>query len=261
MTLKSIFITVLASIFLVGCLSTLSDPRPNQDNPGITLEEISINKKNLLLAKIDLNKHQLQIVENAPSPDQKNINQIHQENQSLLSFNGSFFSPEFRPLGLLVSDGKAVAPLTRSGLMNGIMTIDLKGNPRLYGYEEFQTQQSELSPGLSFAIQSGPILIDSQGNVVADRKNKTLAGRTALGLDHDNNLVLIMMRQSLLNRDNALSLYDFANLVSTSRELSGLGIHSLLNLDGGNSSGLAFGKDYYPELEKVQNVIITLKRP
>jgi uncharacterized protein YigE (DUF2233 family) len=259
---KKIFPIICASLILAGCLAgTLPDPR-HSDNSGqaVTLQEMKIEGKNFLVATIDPTYYQLQIVENSPPPDSKSIKDIHDEHSSVLSFNGSFFDPDFHPLGLLISDGKLIFPLNKSDLMNGIMTIDQKGSPQLLSYQDFQDRQTGLLPTLAFAIQSGPILIDRTGKIIADKQNKILAGRTALGLDKDSNLVMIMLRQSLLDHENALTLYDFANLVNSSKELAPLGITSLINLDGGNSSGLAFRDEYYPELEKVQNVIITLKR-
>ncbi len=259
---KKLFPVICACLILAGCLAgTLPDARPPVNNDQhLSLRELKIAGKNFLVATIDPNDYQLQIVENLAPPDTKSIREIHQETSSLLSFNGSFFDQEFHPLGLLVSNDRLVFPLTKSELMNGILTMDQKGVPRLLTYDEFEDQQTSLLPTLNFAIQSGPILIDQTGKVVADQKNNKKAGRTAIGLDKDSNLVVIILRQSLLDHDNALTLFDFANLVNTSAEFAPLGISSLLNLDGGNSSGLAYLDEYYPELEKVQNIIITHKR-
>lgn len=259
---RKLFYILGSSLILVGCIAeTFDDPRPVDEASQLpSLEQLKLNDKNLLLARFDPTKFQLRIVENHSQADAKSIEEIHREKNSVLSFNGSFFSPDYQPLGLLVSEGTLLSPLSKSELMNGIFTINQKGQPMLFDFDSFQKKQTELLPKLDFAIQSGPTLLDQEGKVVIDKKNTIKAGRTALGLDKDNNMVLLMMRQSLLDHNNALTLYEFAELASTQPQLIDLGIHSLINLDGGNSSGLASGEAYFPELANVQNVVITVKK-
>lgn len=251
-----------SSLILVGCIAgTFDDPRPIAASSTLpTLTQLKISDKNFLLTDFDPTGFQLRIIENRSQAGAKSIREIHLDQSSSLSFNGSFFSPEFQPLGLLVSEGKLLSPLSKSELMNGIFTINQKGQPELFDFDSFQKKQTDLLPKLDFAIQSGPILLDKNGKIVINKKNTIKAGRTALGLDKDNNVILLMMRQSILDRNNALTLYDFAAIAGTDRKLVDLGIHSLINLDGGNSSGLAVSEEYFPELEKVQNVIITVKK-
>jgi len=260
---KKILPTFLVCLILAVAGCTAGSPEnaaaPGQNDHPITIKQITSGNKGFLLATIDPSLYQLKIIVNTPPPDSKNIQILHQENHSLLTFNGSFFDQNFKPLGMLVSEGKLIFPLTKSDLMNGVFTINHKGQPQLFDYSNFQDKQEQLLPAIDFAIQSGPILIDDKGAIVVDRKNLKTAGRTAIGLDKSNNIVVIMLRQSLLDETNALSLYDFADTLLTAREFSDLGIHSLINLDGGTSSGLAVNDQYFPELEKVQNVIIAQK--
>lgn len=257
LTRKSLYI-VVSSLILAGCLAgTLTDERPKTDSARFpSLQELKIADKNILIARFDPSAIQLGIVENDPQ-NPKSIQTIHEESNSLLSFNGSFFSPEFEPLGLLISNGKLLAPLNKSDLMNTVFTVNTKGLPEIFTYEEFLENESRLLPELDFAIQSGPLLLDARGKNIADHQNNIKAGRTAIGLDKDSNVVILMMRQSLLDRDNALTLHEFAEMATSDNQLSDLGLHSLVNLDGGNSSGLALNNRYFPELEKVQHVIVT----
>jgi uncharacterized protein YigE (DUF2233 family) len=258
---KKIALTILASLALIGCLAT-TIPTPDSENPStdqIAFQEISVDSKHYLVATIDPDLFQLNIVENSPPPESLSIKKIQEENKAVMAFNGSFYAEDFRPLGLLVSSGKLIFPFTKSQLMNGVFTIDQDQNATLYTDQEFQDQQTELLPTISFAIQAGPILIDRESKIAIDKKNNIKAGRTALGLDKDNNIVLIMLRQSLLNQENAQTLYDFTETVSSAKQFSNLGLHSLINLDGGNSSGVAINDRYFPELEKVQHIITVSK--
>ncbi len=258
---RKILYILLGTLILAGCLTApLADLPTTPQNPSSTVEKISLEGKNFLLARLDPTVFQLRIVENTDQTNAKSIGEIHRETSSFISFNGSFFGQDFRPLGLLVSEGRLLAPLSKSELMNGIFTINHKGQAQLFDFQNFQQKQEQLLPEIDFAIQSGPILIDHQGEIAVSKKNQLSAGRTALGLDRNNDLVILILRQSLLDRENALTLYEFAQIAAEHRELEHLGLHSLINLDGGNSSGLASPQDYYPELEKVQHVIIAVNK-
>lgn len=262
--MRSKFIViVLTGAILAGCLaSTLEENRPDNSESQTkpTVYKTEIDGKKLTIGQLDSDFSQLKIIENVPAPNSKSIKQIHDTNNSQLSFNGSFFSPEFTPLGLLVSEGKLIFPAQKSDLMNGVFLINKKGQPSLLNFSEFQIKQKNILENIDFAIQSGPILINQNGQIIADKNNHKKAGRTALGLTKNNDIILIMLRQSLLDRDNAATLYHFAELISESEELAQLGIHSVINLDGGNSSGIAYENEYLPELEKVQNIIITIPK-
>ena len=256
-------LTILMSLTLVGCLAS-SISQTNNQSPktgfNIPIQEITINKKTYLVATINPDIFQLTIFENNQSPDSLNIKQVKENTKSELAFNGSFYNKEFTPLGLLISKGKLLYPLTKSQLMNGVLTINQKNTPSLFTSQEFQDKQKTLLPEIDFAIQAGPILLDAQGKIMIDKSNSKNAGRTAMGLDKEGKIILIMLRQTLLNHENTQTLYDFAQTISTSPEFTNLGLNSVINLDGGNSSGLA-GKDkYFPELEKVQNIILVNPR-
>lgn len=250
-------LAIAASLALIGCIaSTLPEQSINTEKANhLKLQEITSNGKNYLVTIIDPDLYQFNILENAAPPDSLSIKESMEKIQATAAFNGSFYDKQFHPLGLLISSGKLIFPFTKSQLMNGIFTIDQDQNAKLYSDQEFQENQSALLPKISFAIQAGPILIDRDGKIAIDQSNNIKAGRTAIGLDQDNNIVLIMLRQSLLNQDNSQTLYDFAKTISSSKEFSNLGLHSVINLDGGNSSGLAINDRYFPELEKVQHVI------
>jgi uncharacterized protein YigE (DUF2233 family) len=75
------------------------------------------------------------------------------------AMNAGMFHPDFRPVGLLVIDGKEIAPINRSPgsgnfflQPNGVFLIDAQG-PRVIATEEYRN----LAP--VFATQSGPMLL------------------------------------------------------------------------------------------------------
>ena len=250
---------------LSGCTLEAPVEIPDQPTDHLIFEQISSSNqenssKKFLLARINPAKYRLEVIENQPEPHSKSIQEIHQENNSLLSFNGTYYTEDFQPTGLLVSNGNPLYPLVKGELINGVFTIDQNSQPQLYTYQEFQDAQSELIPQLDFAIQSGPILIDENGEIIVSEENKVEAGRTILGLDKENQIVVVELRQTLLDSKNKLPLYQLAEILKTDPAFTDMGLHSVINLDGGRSSGLAFQDQYFPEYEQVQNIIITKAR-
>lgn len=249
--------TLLATTTLFsGCQFNLKEIKSNQalqsELPnGISYVEKTIDEKTLQIVTIDPTKYQLEIVENPAPPATKALQKIHQEKNSLVTFNGGFFDENFHPTGLLISNSQEISPYRKGKLINGIFTIDHNGAAKLYAAEKFTDSK------VSFAIQNGPILLDDQAQVVVDKDLTRSAGRTAIGIDNQNQIVTIILRQSLLNQDNEMTLNDFASLLAKNEYFRTIGLHSVLNLDGGPSTSLAIQEKYFPELSKVQNVIIT----
>lgn len=255
---KSIYIAI--SISLIFNLSGCSYPTITKKtiNSDLNLQQLEVNKQKIYFSIINPEKFQLEIVQNTEYTHTKNLQKIHQDYDSLLTFNGSFFSEKFTPTGLLISTGQELAPLIKADLLDGILTIDQNNQPKLYNYDEFKKVRSKLH--LQFAIQNGPTLINTQGQIIISNKSIKKANRTAIGLTKDNQLVVIIDRQTILDQDKSPTLYEFADLIKNSPELKNLGIHSVLNLDGGPSTGLVIHDQYIPELDKIQNIIIIKPR-
>lgn len=211
--------------------------------------------KNILLVKIDPKKYRFTIYENKEQASAKTIEEIHKDQQSLLTFNGQFFTEDFKPTGLLMSEGRELRGESGAHLLNGIVAIDNDGNIHLY-----QTPQTLNKEKYVFAIQNGPVLINRKEEIQIEEDTGDMASRTAIGIDKDNNLILIILKQSFLKFDNSVSLYQLAHLLKEKPVFQELGLHSVLNLDGGTSTGLMIDDKYYPEMEKVQNVVLVKER-
>lgn len=268
---KALSITGLAFLLLVfsGCNFTFTAPAPQKPNPstsqtlawqellkGLAYSNLQISNKELFLVKIDPAQYQFKVYQNPDEKNAKSIKQIHQEQKSLVTFNGSFFDENFKALGLLVDGGKQLHEQSPSELMNGIFSISQNYTPSVSFKQKFT-----LNPDINFAIENGPILIDEKGVIQTKKDTGKTAARTALGLDNQNNILLIVLQQNLLQSDNTLSLYEFAHLLREASALKGLDIHSVLNLDGGKSTGLMIDNHYFPEVNSVQNVIMVSPLP
>lgn len=268
--MKTIILKTICCVFLLSGCANLSQkiitdnaqqqttsPAWQQVSTGLAYAEIeaisnsSQNLKDLLIVKIDPKKYAFSIYQNKDQENSKSIQDIAKETGAVLAFNGGFFTQDFKPTGLLISKGEKLRQQSPADLLNGTFTINNNQIPELITGEELVN-----GPKHPFAIQNGPVLIDQYGQIKISKDTGKASSRTAIGLDQDNNIILILIRQTILNSDNLVSLYEFAHLLKEATALQGLNLHSMLNLDGGSSTGMVIGENYFPEMEKVQNVII-----
>lgn len=223
--------------------------------PGLTYGNFHValagaqEKKDFQITVIDPKIYNLSIIQNNDKDTAKNMKEIQDANSSLIAFNGGFFTEEFKPTGLLISKNRELHAISKADLLNGIFLIDKTGKPDIIEPEKFSPKNTV------FAIQNGPLLMLNNQIKVKSDTGKT-ASRTAIGVDTAGNIVLILVKQSLLNSDNTITLYELANLLKDAPELRSLKLKSALNLDGGPSTGMIIRDQYYPEMEKVQNVVI-----
>lgn len=250
---------IVAAIFLTlfGC-SSEKVPANEKSNPEkkISIKQIKDQDKEFSIVELDPKVFEFRIIENEKlEENRKSISQVHRENNSAFTFNGSFFSKNFEPLGLLVSQEKTLNPIIKSKLQNSIFWLDKNNNPHIDLVENFNKNSTEIN----FAIQNGPLLINN-GKVTIDDKNHDTASRTAIGITENNKIIIIFLRFSLFKPENLQSLHEFATTINNHPEVKSYHLKALLNLDGGSSTGFAIGEDYYPELELVQNIIVSKPR-
>ena len=274
--LTIVTVSILTAFLAAGCIAdrhvkTLysNDPQQTASDktikwvqvaPGLASSDLLIpyqenDQKEILLVSIDPKLFRFKIYINKEESRAKSIEEIQQEQHSLLTFNGSFFDEKFKALGLLISEKKILQKPLVSKLLNGIFGINENDEPVL-----INTTDLKAPIPFYFAVQNGPILIDNEGTIKIETDTGKTASRTAIGLDKDGHIIVITMQQSILNSSNALSLYQFAHLLKESPLLAGLELHSMLNLDGGPSTGIMVGGQYFPEINDVQNVITVFSK-
>ena len=89
-----------------------------------------------------------------------------------------------------MSEGKGLHKLSKSDLLNGVFSVSKLQEPKLTAAENYVESDDE------FALQNGPILIDDNGKVALNSDTEKLAARTALGVDKDGNVVVIVLHQT-----------------------------------------------------------------
>ena len=144
------------------------------------------------------------------------------------AINGGFFTPEGKPLGILVASGIKRGSLNQSSLGAGIF-ISSKNKSAILRREHYAS--SSVTHNVENLLQAGPILIEH--------------GKPTIGLS-DNNA----RPRSFIAWDGkhhwAIGHIDSSTLAAAARALSetsliGFKASSVLNLDGGRSSDLWAG--------------------
>lgn len=251
--------------------SNETQPAPDEEitwrevQPGLSYANVLAglddgSRKELLLVKVDPHAFEFKVYHNPSEKEAKSLKKIHQQTGSVLTFNGAFFDEDFKAMGLLQDSESRSHKKINSELMNGVFYV----SKPVKGTDEVKAKVSNLQnvpeDKEAFMIQNGPVLIDSEGYIPLTRDTEKLAARTVIGVDQDGNIVLIVLHLNLLNTDNAMSLYQFAHLLKENPLFAPMKLRSVLNLDGGPSTGVVVGGEYLPELNNVQNVVITLPR-
>jgi hypothetical protein len=142
--------------------------------------------------------------------------------------NGGYFSPDFMPVGLLISDGKLVAPLQRARLISGILSASERG-VQILRVREFSLREKAHA-----AVQCGPFLV-ADHEPVRGLDDLRAARRTfaATGMND----------RAMLGVCSEISLAELAAILATARLADDFKIQRALNLDGGSSSAFWFARE------------------
>lgn len=142
---------------------------------------------------------------------------------AIAGVNGGFFSPDFKPLGLSISQGSLLSSFTNSKLIAGTV-LQLDHQPYLIWNSEYQGPSS-----ISEALQAGPRLIDSRRPIAGLDSSKSRA-RTFVATDGSFLWAI--------GTTSSCSLASLAEALTSPGALPGLKPMRALNLDGGNSTAL-----------------------
>lgn len=143
---------------------------------------------------------------------------------ALAGVNGGYFSPDFEPVGLLVSDGRLAHKFSRTRLLSGALVVT--------GNHLKICRSTEPLPGKNArqAVQCGPFLVEG-GRAEPGLNNVRSARRTAVFAADRRTWGLVST--------SALTLEELGAILADPELLpGGLKIERAINLDGGSSTGL-----------------------
>jgi hypothetical protein len=175
------------------------------------------------LALFPARSFKLRVIDQLSEPRVELSEAMRREN-CLAGVNGGYFDPDYNPIGLLIADGKTVAPFQRARLLSGVLTAS--GNKvQLLRVGEFSREQK-----LNAAVECGPMIVDL-GNRVHGLEATRLARRTFAAVTTGDRVALGFCSN--------VTLADLSKVLTT-QLAADLKIQRALNLDGGSSSAFWF---------------------
>ncbi len=138
----------------------------------------------------------------------------------LAGVNGGYFDPEYRPIGLLIVDGKIVAPLQKARLLSGVLSSTAK-KIQISRVSEFSMRQKP-----DAAVECGPMIVDA-GKPVGGLESSRNARRTFAAVSSND--------RAAIGFCSDVTLADLSNILFTVA-IGDFKIQRAINLDGGSSS-------------------------
>ena len=174
---------------------------------------------------------------------------IARRNHGIAGVNGGYFDPENAPVGLLVSDGKLIAPFRKARLLSGVLVVT-KGRVELLRSTEYSTRKSPLT-----ALQCGPFLAEN-GQVVAGLNTTRSARRTFVFTGGGD--------RAAVGFCSSVTLAELAEILVAPHVIPDLKVQRAMNLDGGSSSAFWFAGEGGPfsiqEQKTVRDFVVVVPK-
>ncbi|HEY2103541.1 MAG TPA: phosphodiester glycosidase family protein [Chthoniobacterales bacterium] len=167
----------------------------------------------------------LQVIDNPSGVE--TLADAAQRRNCLAGVNGGYFDPNFRPIGLLVSGGGIISPLTRARLLTGVLCASSNGI-EILRLREFSRKRK-----FDEAVECGPFLIDF-GKRIQGLDDTRSARRTFAALGRGGN--------AAFGVSSYLTLAQLSDALSSVRLRDDFKIWRAMNLDGGSSSAFWFAR-------------------
>ena len=154
--------------------------------------------------------------------DKSTSREIVQSNQCSSFISGGFYTKEDKHIGLFIEDKKEIQKFNNHSLFNGFV-----------GISDSNVEISNSVPSnTKFALQSGPILIQSEQNMTLSLKNDEPARRMVISKSKSGEIIF----STFFGLDNPYKgplLSELTTLVRNFQSVLGADITDSLNLDGG----------------------------
>ena len=148
-----------------------------------------------------------------------------QRENAIAGVNGGYFDADHKPLGLLISDGRMVAPMRKARLLSGVVSA-VSGRLQIQRVAEYSPKVKPTA-----ARQGGPFLVDRGAAVPG--LNATRAARRTFVANAGPETAAI-------GYSSHLTLAQIAEVLATPGVIPEVKLQRALNLDGGSSSAFWF---------------------
>jgi uncharacterized protein YigE (DUF2233 family) len=244
-----------ALIFLVAAATTgrpdwtitsaqTEGPRDGVQHRHLVLTNLETSAHAVIdLALFSTKSCTLRVIDQANAP-RRELAYVMRRGNCLAGVNGGYFDSDYAPIGLLLVDGKTIAPLQRARLITGVLIASSQG-VQIVRTREFPRQQK-----FTAAVQCGPFLVDL-GRPVRGLEETHQARRTFAAVAKPD--------RAALGFCSEISLAELADILASAQLADDFKISRALNLDGGSSSGFWFAREddafSVPEQKTVRDFI------
>ena len=160
-----------------------------------------------------------------PAEPRSDLAQVMAKERSVAGVNGGYFDPADAPVGLLISDGKLIAPLRKARLLTGVAIV-ANARFQILRFGEYSSRRNATE-----ALQCGPFLVDL-GMPVSGLEYTRTARRTFV--------LTALSDRAAIGFCSDVTLAQLAKILATANLAPELKIQRALNLDGGSSSAFWF---------------------
>jgi exopolysaccharide biosynthesis protein len=185
----------------------------------------------------------LRVIDDPEGDD--NLAAVMRRSRGLAGVNGGYFDPQNAPVGLVISDGKLIAPLRKARLLSGVL-VATKGRVELLRAAEYSSRKTTTA-----ALQCGPFLVD--GGTAVPGLNATRPARRTFVLTSGS-------ERAAIGFSSPVTLAQMGEILATASLTPDLKVQRALNLDGGSSSAFWFagqrGVFSISEQKTVRNFVV-----
>jgi uncharacterized protein YigE (DUF2233 family) len=218
---------LIASLTLIPPGGQASADSPWQKiDEGLEVREAKIDSQpyqtliKLKVLRVGLEKFQVRVLDTRVyGVGWMDIRALAKKTGALAAINGGFFTPEYRPLGLMIVDGKEINPLRKADW--GVFYVQ-DNQARIIHTTEFQNDRN-----ITQALQVGPRLVVNGREL---QMKKQVARRSAVGVTKKNQVIL------LNTDDTEVYAQDLARIFHLPESEGGLECRDAMVLDGGPSA-------------------------
>ena len=202
----------------------------------------------LHVAVFDTRAATLRVIDQ-PNAPRRDLAGVMTGTKALAAVNGGYFDPEDTPVGLLVSEGRVLAPLRKAKLLSGVLFATRSR------VDVVRATRFSMSDEIKSALQCGPFMVE-RGEPVAGLNDARSARRTFAAVDGKG--------RAALGVSSAVSLAELGRILCLTNMAGKMKIVRALNLDGGSSSAFWFaGRDgvtSIAEQKTVRNFVAIMPR-
>jgi exopolysaccharide biosynthesis protein len=181
------------------------------------------------------------------NPDGEDLAAVMARLRGVAGVNGGYFDPQNAPVGLVIADGKSMAPFRKAKLLSGVLIVN-KSRVELVRATEYSPRKIATATA---ALQCGPFLVDA-GKAVPGLNNTRPARRTFFFTSGPD--------RAGMGFCSSVSLAELAEILATPRLMGDVKLQRALNFDGGSSSAFWFAGEHgafsIGEYKTVRNFVV-----